>query len=103
LCIARYQNPHLIEFYDELRNELQRLSLFVHVNIRKESYIALAGLVAYFHDYCICNLDKADAQTREKMITSELQVLLKRTFTRLFLDCLPDIILFLNHFTSPTI
>ena len=72
--IAKYQNAQLIDFYNELHDELHRLSLFVHINIRKESYIALAALISYFHDYCICNLDKADPQLKEKMLASKFQL-----------------------------
>ena len=69
--IAKFMNPQLIDFYTDLQDELKRLSLFVNINIRKESYIALANLIAYFHDYCICNLDKADQQLRDKMLASK--------------------------------
>lgn len=72
--IAKYQNAQLIEFYNELHDELQRLSLFVHTSIRKESYIALAALISYFHDYCICNLDKTDPQLKQKMLASKFQL-----------------------------
>ena len=68
--IAKYSNPHLIDFYNECHDELKRLSLFVHMNIRKESYIALANLISYFHDYCICNLDKAEDALKATMLSS---------------------------------
>lgn len=68
--IAKYSNPHLIDFYNECHDELKRLSLFVHMNIRKESYIALANLISYFHDYCICNLDKAEDALKATMLSN---------------------------------
>lgn len=68
--VAKYLNPQLIDFYNDLHDELKRLSLFVNASIRKESYIALANLISYFHDYCICNLDKADETLRTKMVAT---------------------------------
>lgn len=49
---SKYQNPHLIEYYKTLIDEASKLSVFVHLHIRKESYLALAKLISYYHDYC---------------------------------------------------
>lgn len=68
--IAKYSNAHLIDYFNECHEELARLSLFVNINIRKESYVALANLISYFHDYCICNVDKADPELKQKMLTT---------------------------------
>lgn len=68
--ITKYLNPQLIDHYNDCYEELKRLSLFVHINIRKEAYVALANLISYFHDYCIINIDKADNALKEKMITT---------------------------------
>ena len=68
--ISKYMNPNLIDFYNECYEELKRLSLFVHLNIRKESYSAIAYLISYFHDYCIINLDKVDNNMKETMVKS---------------------------------
>lgn len=68
--ITKYLNPQLIDYYNDCYEELKRLSLFVHINIRKESYVALANLISYFHDYCIVNIDKAENALKEKMITT---------------------------------
>ena len=50
--ICKYQNPQFIEFYRVLIEETTRLSVFFHLHIRKESYLALAKLITYYHDYC---------------------------------------------------
>ncbi len=68
--ISKFLNPQLIDFYTDLNDELKKIMLFMNVNVRKEAYLALAYLTAYFHDYCICNLDKADQPLREKMLAS---------------------------------
>jgi hypothetical protein len=69
--ISKYQNPLLIDFYNDCYEELKRLSLFVNLNIRKESYSAIANLISYFHDYCIVNINKADMLLQETMIRSK--------------------------------
>ena len=50
--ICKYQNPQFMEFYRVLIEETTRLSVFFHLHIRKESYLALAKLITYHHDYC---------------------------------------------------
>lgn len=66
--ITQYMNSSLIDFYNDCYTELKSLSLFVHLNIRKEAYLGLANLISYLHDYCNVNLDKMDEMTRNKMI-----------------------------------
>ena len=72
--ISKYMNPNLIDFYNDCYEELKRLSLFVHLNIRKESYSAIAHLISYFHDYCIINLDKVDNTMKETMVKSKIAI-----------------------------
>lgn len=68
--IAKYINPQLFDYYNECYAEIDRLSMFVNINIRKESYIALANLISYFHDYCICRLHKADESLKTSLLTT---------------------------------
>jgi len=66
--ITKYLNPQIIDYYDDCYAELKNLSLFVHMNIRKESYLGLANLISYLHDYCNANLEKMNETNRNKLI-----------------------------------
>ncbi len=68
--ITKYLNPQIIDYYDDCYAELKNLSLFVHMNIRKESYLGLANLISYLHDYCNANLEKMNETNRNKLIQS---------------------------------
>lgn len=65
--ILKYINPQMFDFYNDSYQELKRLLSFVHLNIRKESYLAMAYLISYFHDYCISNLHQANQQQKESL------------------------------------
>lgn len=69
--ITKYQNPQIFDYYNECFEELKHLAFFIHHNIRKESFLAMAYLISYYHDYCISNLHKvADEAQRENIIRS---------------------------------
>ena len=67
--ILKYLNPQMYEFYDECFEEVKNLLNFVHLNIRKESYLAMAYMISYFHDYCIVNLQSANETERQILMT----------------------------------
>jgi hypothetical protein len=48
--ITKYPNGEFYEFYDDSFLELKHLLNFVNMNIRKQSFLALAHLISYFHD-----------------------------------------------------
>ena len=55
--ISKYQNAELLEFYGDLFNEIKSLTNFLHLDVRKESFIAISYLVSFYHDYCVSNLN----------------------------------------------
>jgi hypothetical protein len=64
---CKYQNPQFIEFYRVLVEETSRLSVFVHLHIRRESYLTLAKLISHYHDYCkTLNVSVAEASVQGK-------------------------------------
>lgn len=44
--LIKYSNPHFIDFYDQSIDELKNLTFFIHHNIKKESFLALANLIS---------------------------------------------------------
>lgn len=51
--ITKYENGEFADFYDECFGELKKLLNFVNLNVRKESFVALANLISYYHDMFI--------------------------------------------------
>ena len=56
--ICKFRNPQLFEFYKSCIEEAKTLTVFCHVNIRKEAYLALAYLISYYYDFCSVSADK---------------------------------------------
>jgi hypothetical protein len=69
--ITKFKNPQLFEFYNDCFEELKNLSYLSHNDIKKESYLALAHLVSYYHDYCIANLHQATEEQKALILNSK--------------------------------
>ncbi|CAF0848327.1 unnamed protein product [Brachionus calyciflorus] len=67
--ILKFTNPQIYDYYDECFQELKTLLNFVHLNIRKESYLAVAYMISYFHDFCIGNLSSVNETERQILMT----------------------------------
>jgi hypothetical protein len=79
--IAKYSNPQFIEFFNDCFNELKNQSLFPHTNVRKEAYLAMALMLAYYHDYCVLNLAKVSNAQKETIIKGDLKLIFFRKFS----------------------
>jgi hypothetical protein len=75
--LIKYSNPHFVDFYDQSIEELKNLTNFLHNNIKKESFLALANLIAYFHDFLMANMNKMNDAQKGCMLKSEISF---RTF-----------------------
>jgi len=73
--ITKYSNPQFIEFFNDCFNELKNQSLFPHTNVRKESYLAMALMLAYYHDYCVLNLAKVSDAQKETIIKGNFKLI----------------------------
>jgi hypothetical protein len=80
--ITKYSNPQFIEFFNDCFNELKNQSLFPHTNVRKESYLAMALMLAYYHDYCVLNLAKVSDAQKETIIKGDLKSILFGKFRK---------------------
>lgn len=56
--ITKFINPQLVEFYSDCFEELKNLSYLSHNDIKKESYLAMAYLISYYHDYCVIKAEQ---------------------------------------------
>ena len=72
--LVKYPNPQFIDFYDQSIDELKSLTSFLHNNIKKESFIALANVIAYFHDFLMANMNKMNDSQKGLMLKSWFQL-----------------------------
>jgi len=70
--LIKYSNPHFVDFYDQSIEELKNLTNFLHNNIKKESFLALANLIAYFHDFLMANMNKMNDAQKGCMLKSKI-------------------------------
>ena len=68
--IIKYSNPQFIDFHDQCVEELKTLTSFLHSNIKKESFLAFANLIAYFHDFFMANIVKINDAQKGAMLKS---------------------------------
>lgn len=64
--ISKHKNLEFLEFYDECFSEITRLRSFVNINVRKESFLALAHLIAYNYEIFIKGAPNLDSTTLTK-------------------------------------
>jgi hypothetical protein len=69
--VAKFKNPQLFEFYNDCFEELKNLSYLSHNDIKKESYLTMAYLISYYHDFCIANLHQVTDAQKEAILLSE--------------------------------
>jgi hypothetical protein len=72
--LSKFQNPQLFDFYTQCFNELKNLSYLSHNNIKKESYLGIAYLISYYHNFCVANLHQANDAQKEQILKSNLDI-----------------------------